>query len=99
MKLQYKLFILFVILLLIFGTATIISTSTIIKKELESRLIAREKIGLEVLEHRIFPHLANKDFEKITGILFEEKEIKTESIYYIVVYDKKGTIKSAYVLR
>jgi len=94
MKLQYKLFILFVILLLIFGTATIISTSTIIKKELESRLIAREKIGLEVLEHRIFPHLANKDFEKITSILFEEKEIKTESIYYIVIYDKKGTIKA-----
>ena len=94
MKLQYKLFILFVILLLIFGTTTIISTSTIIKKELESRLIAREKIGLEVLEHRIFPYLANKDFEKITSILFEEKEIKTESIYYIVIYDKKGTIKA-----
>lgn len=94
MKLQYKLFILFVILLLIFGTATIISTSTIIKKELESRLIAREKIGLEVLEHRIFPHLANKDFERITSILFEEKEIKTESIYYIVTYDKKGTIRA-----
>jgi len=92
MKLQYKLFILFILLILIFGTATIISTSIILKKGLEYRLIAREKIGLEILEHRIFPHIANKDYEKVTAILFEEKAIKKESVYYIAVHDKDGNI-------
>lgn len=94
MKLQYKLFTFFIILLIIFGAATIIFTSTILKKELENRLISREKIGLEVLESRIFPYIANKDYVTVTSILFEEKEIKKESIYYIVVYDKNENILS-----
>lgn len=94
MKLQYKLFTFFIILLIIFGAATIIFTSTILKKELENRLIAREKIGLDVLESRIFPYIANKDYLTVTSILFEEKEIKKESIYYIVVYDKNENIIS-----
>ncbi len=94
MKLQYKLFTFFIILLLIFGAATIIFTSTILKEGLENRLIAREKIGLEVLESRIFPYIANKDYVTVTSILFEEKEIKKESIYYIVVYDKNENILS-----
>ncbi len=92
MRLQYRLFIFFVILLLIFGAAAIISTSTTLKEGLKKRLIDREKIGLEVLEKRIFPYIANKDYVKVTSILFEEKEIKKESIYYIVVYDKNGNI-------
>lgn len=94
MRLQYKLFTFFIILLIIFGAATIIFTSTILKKELENRLIAREKLGLEVLESRIFPYIANKDYVTVTSILFEEKEIKKESIYYIVVYDKNKNIIS-----
>ena len=94
MKLQYKLFTFFIILLIIFGAATIVFTSTIVKKELENRLIAREKIGLDVLESRIFPYIANKDYLTVTSILFEEKEIKKESIYYIVVYDKNENIIS-----
>ncbi|MDD5474250.1 MAG: PAS domain S-box protein [Candidatus Methanoperedens sp.] len=81
-------------MLIIFGAATIIFTSTILKKELENRLISREKLGLEVLESRIFPYIANKDYVTVTSILFEEKEIKKESIYYIVVYDKNKNIIS-----
>ncbi len=92
MKLQYKLFIFFVILLLIFGAVTIIFTSTTLKAGLENRLIEREKIGQEVLEKRLFPYLANKDYVRVTSILFEEKETKKESIYYIAVYDKNGNI-------
>ncbi len=92
MKLQYKLFILFVIIILLFGAASIISTSVILKDGLERQLIAREKIGQEILEKRIFPHIANKDYVEVTSILFEEKEIKKESIYYITVYDKNETI-------
>ncbi len=94
MKLQYKLFIFFVILLLIFGAVTIIFTSTTLKAGLENRLIEREKIGQEVLEKRVFPYLANKDYVKVTSILFEEKEIKKEAIYYIAVYDINGNILS-----
>ncbi len=92
MKLQYKLFILFVIIILLFGTASIISTSVILKDGLERQLIAREKIGQDLLEKRIFPHIANKDYVEVTSILFEEKEIKKESIDYITVYDKNETI-------
>jgi PAS domain S-box-containing protein len=92
MKIQYKLFYLFLILILIGGFTTTISTSIILKNGLEQQLIAREKIGQEVLEKRIFPYVANKDYETVTGILFDEKEIKKESIYYIAVYDINGNI-------
>ncbi len=92
MKIQYKLFYLFLILILIGGFTNTISTSIILKKGLEQHLIDREKIGQEVLEKRIFPYVANKDYETVTGILFDEKEIKKESIYYIAVYDKNENI-------
>ncbi len=92
MKLQYKLFIFFVIVIVVFGATTIVSTSSILKKGLEHRLIVREKIGLEILESRIFPYLANKDYVTVTSILFEEIYIKKESVYYIVVYDKNNNI-------
>ncbi|VVB97649.1 Methyl sulfide methyltransferase-associated sensor [uncultured archaeon] len=92
MKLQYKFFIFFATLILIFGSATIVSTSMILKKELEHTLIVRERIGSEVLEHRIFPYIANKDYDKVTSILFEDKAVRKESIYYIFVNDNNGNI-------
>jgi len=92
MKIQYKLFVLFVILILIIGFTTIILTSIILKEGLEHHLIDREKIGLELLEKRIFPHIANNDYIKVTSILFEEKEIKKELIYYIIIHDKNENI-------
>ncbi len=80
------------LLILIFGIVTILFNSMILKKELKNRLIAREEIGLEILKHRLFPHLANRDYEKVTAILFEEKMIKKESIYYIAIFDKDEAI-------
>ncbi len=92
MRLQYKLFFFFVILILILGSATIVSTSIILKKELEDTLTVQEKTGLQVLESSVFPYIANKDYDKVTGILFEYKAIRKESIYYIFVNDKEGKV-------
>lgn len=92
MKFQYKLLIVLAALVLIIGTSTIIFTSIIVKRGLAQSLIAREKIGLELLKHRLFPYLANRDYDKAIEILFDEKAIKKEMIHYIAVYDTRGNI-------
>lgn len=92
MKLQYKLSLFFVILIVLFGILNIMSSTFILKIGLEKQLISREMIGQESLEKRIFPYLANRDYATVTSILFEEKEIKKSSIYYIIIHDKNENI-------
>ncbi|HEY9245995.1 MAG TPA: hypothetical protein VIO11_04025, partial [Candidatus Methanoperedens sp.] len=92
MKLQLKLFLSFAVLILILGSATMVSTSVILRKELEHMLVANEENGLEVLKSNIFPYIANKGYDEVTGMLFDYKTIRKVSIYYIFVDDNKGKI-------
>ncbi len=92
MKLQYKLSLMFVTLIVLFGILNIISSTFILKLGLEQQLISREMIGQESLEKRIFPYLANRDYATVTSILFEEKEIKKSSIDYIIIHDKNENV-------
>lgn len=92
MKLLYKLSGFFAVLVLVSGIAIIILNSEVLRSNLQENMITREKIGIEILEKRIFPYLADRDFTAVTGIIFEEKEIKKGLIEYIAVYDKDGNI-------
>ncbi|MBU4299743.1 ATP-binding protein [archaeon] len=86
MKLQYKLSLVFAFLILIAGAMLIILNSELVRGELEKNLVAREKIGLEILEKKIFPYAADKDYASVTALIFEEKEIKKGFVEYIVVH-------------
>ncbi len=92
MKLQYKLSLVFALLILIAGAMLIVLNSELVRGELEKNLVVREKIGLEILEKKIFSYAADKDYIAVTAVIFEEKEIKKGLVDYIIIYDADDKI-------
>ncbi len=92
MKIQYKLTILIVALIMLTGFTVIIINSKMLDNTLKQNLFEREKIGVIVIEKRITPYMFEKDYVHITDVLFEEKGIKKDILEYILVYDSNNNI-------
>lgn len=92
MKLQYKLSVLYVSLILFLGIAMVFFNSKILTESLTKNLLSREEIGLSLLENRIFPYLADGDYASVTSILFEERSVKKDIVDYITVHDANGRL-------
>ncbi|MCK4550760.1 MAG: HAMP domain-containing protein, partial [Candidatus Aenigmarchaeota archaeon] len=92
MNIQYKLSLFIVALILLTGLIVIVFTSKMLGNTLEQNLFEREKIGVIVIEKRITPYMFEKDYVRITDVLFEEKGIKKDILEYILVYDSNNNI-------
>jgi diguanylate cyclase (GGDEF)-like protein len=90
MKLTYKTILIFVLLIVLVSAANTYSTLYLLKNLQTERLKTAEVLFARSLSNRLYRAVIEEKINKITDVLFEEKNLREEKIEYIIVVDKKG---------
>jgi len=89
MSLTHKTILGFIFLIVLLAGVNIYGTSYVLENLQEERLKTSEVVFAKSLSKRIYRAVIEGDIHYITDILFDEKNLRSEKIEYILVFDMK----------